>query len=64
MDVTIDYPKCSGYANCLDAAPEIFDLDERDKAIVLISRPVGQNAEAARKAAKLCPVAAVVVSGD
>lgn len=64
MNVNLDYPKCSGYANCLDAAPEVFDLDERDKAIVLIPQPSGENAEAARKAAKLCPVAAIIISDD
>ena len=35
--IVIDRELCSGYANCLDAAPEVFDVDDHDIAVVVAS---------------------------
>lgn len=62
MRVAIDLTRCAGYGNCIDAAPEVFDMaDDEDVAIVLIEHPGPQLAEAVRKAERVCPADAVLV---
>jgi ferredoxin len=33
LRVVVNRDLCQGYANCLDAAPDAFDLDEHDIAV-------------------------------
>lgn len=61
MKVYVDRSKCEGYVNCVDAAPTVFEMDEEDKAIVLIENPGPELYEAVRKAARLCPVDAIII---
>ncbi|MDI6909368.1 ferredoxin [Nocardioides sp.] len=35
MKINADLTKCQGYANCVMAAPEHFDLDDRSLVVVL-----------------------------
>jgi ferredoxin len=61
MKIRIDEEKCCGYAACLSAAPELFDLGDDNIAVVLRPEPgPGQHA-AAREAAAACPTDAIVV---
>lgn len=61
MHVYIDREKCEASTNCLDAAPEVFGLDETDVAFVLEGQPTPDQEEAVRRAARLCPVGAVII---
>jgi ferredoxin len=60
--VGIDLTRCAGYGNCIEAAPEVFDMaDDEDVAIVLTENPGPEHAEAVRKAARVCPADAVLI---
>lgn len=54
--------RCAGYANCLDAAPEIFDLDEHDIAVVVAEDVPADQGEALDMAVRRCPAKAIVVT--
>jgi ferredoxin len=62
MRVGIDLSRCAGYGNCIEAAPDVFDMsDDADVAVVLIENPGPEYAEHVRKAARVCPAEAVIV---
>lgn len=66
MKVRVDRQKCKGYALCLGTAPEVFDLDEAGRALVL--GPVADAVPAeledtVRRAALLCPEGAIDLQG-
>jgi ferredoxin len=56
--VDIDSDLCSGFAACVDVAPEIFKLDDAGTATLLVTETDDQLA---LKAAKDCPMAAIAV---
>jgi ferredoxin len=56
--VDIDRDLCSGFAACVDVAPEIFKLDDSGTAVLLAPETDDQLA---LKAAKDCPMAAITV---
>lgn len=63
MEIDIDYEECLGYANCVIEAPEIFDVDDANK-VVLLRKPNGnEELEAVRAAARMCPVRAISLRG-
>ena len=60
--VEVDASLCQGYANCLTAAPGLFELGEDD-----IARPLpAEQAESARAlleaAARRCPTGAILLT--
>lgn len=59
MRISADLSRCEGHGLCVEAAPEVFDLD--DDAIVVVTRAVvpPELARKAESAARLCPVAAL-----
>jgi ferredoxin len=62
MRVGIDLSRCAGYGNCVEAAPDVFDMsDDADVAVVLIENPGPEYAQQVRKAARVCPAEAVIV---
>jgi ferredoxin len=63
VQVIADYDRCEGHGLCEEQAPQIFQLDDEGD---LIHRFDGQDvpgelAEAAGRAAGVCPVAALRV---
>ncbi|MGD9795137.1 MAG: ferredoxin [Acidimicrobiia bacterium] len=65
MRVTVDESICQGHTLCNMVAPEVFGLRVEDgHAVVLVSEPVGDQVDAARKAAATCPEQAIVISED
>jgi len=65
MRVSVDLARCQGYANCLSAAPDVFDLDdESGLAVVLVDDPPPASYDGVRRAARMCPVAAILVEDD
>jgi ferredoxin len=65
MRVIVDLSRCQGYANCVQSAPNIFDLDEdTDQAVVLKADPPAELHDAARNAALSCPAQAITIEGD
>ena len=64
MRVTVDLALCQGYANCVDAAPEVFDLGDNGLAVILQEEPPAEQEHATREAARLCPVRAIEIASD
>lgn len=58
--IKVDYPACEGYANCVTAAPEYFDLDDDTNLVVLLQEDVEADQKAhVENAVRSCPVAAL-----
>jgi ferredoxin len=53
---------CEGFANCVVAAPDIFDLDDDDKVIILEENLDGSERARVEQAIRSCPVAALTIA--
>jgi ferredoxin len=61
MKATVDKDLCLGCGVCVDVCPEVFEMDNDDKAQAKVD-PVPPAAESAcRKAADQCPVEAIKI---
>ncbi len=60
INIEVDRELCQGYANCIVAAPDVFDLDEDGRVMVLRGQ-VGGDSERGRldESVRSCPVAAL-----
>jgi ferredoxin len=60
--VQVDRALCIGSGDCVDTAPDVFQLDDEDKAVVVDpdAAPVDDILEAAQN----CPVSAIFVAGE
>jgi ferredoxin len=61
VKIRIDEDKCCGYAACLSAAGDLFDLGDDNIAVVLVAEPAPDRHAAAREAAGACPTDAIVI---
>ena len=59
--ITVDRGLCIGSGDCVDSAPNVFELDSEDKARVI--DPDGDPADMVLDAAMNCPVTAIFVEG-
>jgi ferredoxin len=59
--VRVDTDRCQGHAVCAVTAPDLFDLDADGKAVVLVDRPGGTEADGARAAEASCPELAILI---
>jgi len=62
IEITIDRGLCIGSGDCVDTAPDVFQLDEEDKAVVV--DPDGAATDSIVDAAMNCPVGAIFVVGE
>jgi ferredoxin len=62
IEVTVDRSLCIGSGDCVDTAPDVFQLDDEDKAVVV--DPDGAPLDDVIMAAGNCPVAAIFVVGE
>ena len=62
IEVTVDRSLCIGSGDCVDTAPDVFQLDEEDKAVVV--DPDGAAVDDIIGAAGNCPVSAIFVVGE
>lgn len=53
---------CEGFANCVVAAPDLFDLDDDDKIIVLEGNLDGRERARIEEAIRSCPVSALTIA--
>jgi ferredoxin len=62
--VRADLSICQGYANCMVAAEDYFDMD--DSGVVTLLRATVPDADRARaeEAARSCPVSVLTVQDD
>jgi ferredoxin len=64
MRVSIDTGKCQGHSRCAIIAPDVFDVDDLGKAVVLLDPCPEDFRAAAEEAAFSCPEGAITVSRD
>jgi ferredoxin len=57
--IEIDRELCYGFGDCVSSAPEVFDLDNEDKAVVI--DPDGLGRDDILQAAQNCPVDAIIL---
>lgn len=57
LRIVVDRLRCIGAGNCVDTAPEVFQLDEKDISIII--NPVGALPDTIITAAESCPVDAI-----
>lgn len=57
--LAVDLGKCQGYANCVVAAPHMFDLTEDGKVAILADGVEPADREAVEDAIAACPTAAL-----
>lgn len=57
--IRIDKELCSGYAECVAIAPEVFELGDRSVSVVI--DPEGTDDETILDAARACPVDAIML---
>ena len=62
MKVIVDRDLCRGIGNCVAVLPEVFELDEQNKAVASHIESVSQ--EKIQEAAESCPVDAIIVQDD
>jgi ferredoxin len=60
--IEVDRSLCIGSGDCVDTAPDVFQLDEEDKATVV--DPDGASVDDILEAAQNCPVTAIFVAGE
>lgn len=59
IEVHADREKCQGYANCIMAAPDIFDVDDDGLVVVLRDEIDNSERDHTDEAVRSCPVAAL-----
>ena len=64
MQIKADTGKCQGYGNCVDLAPEYFDLDDDGLVVVLRDGVQESERETVGAAVRSCPVQAVWLADD
>jgi len=62
VEVIVDRGLCIGSGDCVDTAPDVFQLDDEDKAVVV--DPDGAPLDDILTAAGGCPVSAIFVIGE
>ena len=62
IHVEVDRGLCIGSGDCVDTAPDVFQLDDEDKAVVV--DPDGAPTDEVVDAAANCPVSAIRVVGE
>jgi len=60
MQVHVDRDRCEGNAVCVGIAPELFDLDDEDYAVMKVDDIPSDQEELAEQAVAECPRAALI----
>lgn len=60
MRVEVDLDRCEGNAVCVGVAPDLFELDENEYAVVLADPIPADREQAAEQAIAECPRAALI----
>jgi ferredoxin len=60
MRVEVDHDRCEGNAVCVGIAPDLFDLDDEDYAVVKADPVPADQEELAEQSIAECPRAALI----
>ena len=55
MKIRVDYDLCEANALCMEQAPEVFKVDEKDELHILVEEPPESLREKLEAAVRLCP---------
>ena len=61
MRARVDKDACIGCGVCAETCPEVFEMNNEDKAAVKANPVPGGREQACREAADTCPVDAIAV---
>ena len=61
MKVKVDWDLCESNALCMEAAPEIFKVDDDDMLHILVEEPPASLRDKLEKAVRACPRAAISI---
>lgn len=64
MKVSVDYDLCEANGLCEGVAPTVFELDDDDQLQLLRDDVEGEELAGARRAATICPKAAILLAED
>ncbi|MGW0082202.1 ferredoxin [Streptomyces sp. NPDC003393] len=56
-----DFGACQGYANCVMAAPDTYDLDDDGVVVLLKDSIPDADLPRVQEAARSCPVSALMI---
>ncbi|MFP6605435.1 MAG: ferredoxin [Myxococcota bacterium] len=62
MKIVVDYDLCEANALCMEAAPEVFRVEEDDTLTILLEEPGEELRSKVEEAARLCPRQAILVT--
>lgn len=63
VHIHVDRDSCIGSGNCVLTAPEVFDQDEQDGVVLLLtSEPPAAQHAAVREAVERCPAAVISIT--
>ena len=60
MRVEVDHDRCEGNAVCVGVAPDLFDPDDEDYAVVTAAPVPADQEDVAERAIAECPRAALI----
>ncbi len=61
--VVVDRDVCQDHGQCVFAAPQVFELDEEGKLVVLQEEVDESLRDVVEEAADVCPVQAITIEG-
>ena len=61
MKVIVDLSNCDLHGLCVEAAPEVFEIDDKGVLRVLIESPPEDLRAKVEKAARECPTGAITI---
>jgi ferredoxin len=64
MKVVVDLQLCEGNMRCQEAAPEVFEVGDDDKARLLMESPSEQLREKVKLAVRMCPRQAIAIKEE
>ncbi|MGH3949286.1 MAG: ferredoxin [Pseudonocardiaceae bacterium] len=59
VTITADLQKCQGYANCVVASPDVFDLSDDGKVDLQQAQVADEAVAEVEEAVRSCPAAAL-----
>lgn len=62
--VRADTALCQGYANCVAAAPDVFDIDDEGVVVLLRDDVPEDDRDRIDQAVRSCPVSALEIIDD
>ncbi len=64
MKVVVDFDLCEANALCMQAAPEVFRVDDNDMLDILMEHPPEKLRKKVEEAVRRCPRQAISIQED